>query len=393
MKMTTADCNEMGALTIEASLALPVFLVGFIVILSLAAVVFTEYTVANGVNQTAAEIARYCYITQRISDSQEGELLNEGLDDLITNVVKISSLNSDEQDADCETGSLIKSLAMLTSNRAANNVLGCRITDILCRRLITKYIGGSREEADSFLLRAAGITLDDIDFRGSSVLKNSKEVNVVAVYRVKINTFGLFESDRFSFIMENSACTCALGVRDITDEKTYCKSKWMLGNFERGSAWAYEIKSEHQEKAVCPGSGIDLYDSSTNTFTQIYSVNIFAQSYTEYEACYGKSGADCYKLKNKYYEEFAGTCAKEVIKNMNNISSGVSMEAGTALPSEKSGRSAAMLFVLPQETEYNENLLNEINQISQKISKKTGVKIEYTFREKALLIKDKAESS
>lgn len=377
-----------GSLTIEAALALPVFLAGYIVILSLVSVVRIECAVSYGVNQTAAELSRYSYMTQCISDSQGGQLLNETLDDMIVNITKLSSLISDNKNENesYDTGNLIKTLTMLSSNRAANDVIGNKVTDMLCRSLIVKYIGEDRQAADRFLMKNGSVTLDDIDFRCSGILKNSRMINVVAVYKVHIRGFSLLDNDKFAFTMENSACTAAWGVRDTGQTVQAYSSKWRLANFERGRAWVNEVKSENPQFAAAPGAGVDLYDCESGVYTQIYSVNVFAQSYTKYESSSECSGAACYTLRKDYYRKVLSSYAKKALKDAQQVKNSVAMEAGNALPCAGNiKRSARLMIIMPEETQENEQLITDINKISENIYTETGVKCEYVFREKALL--------
>jgi len=58
--------NERGSFTIEASLAFPVFLFGFLAILFLVNVIRVETTMQYAVNQVAKEVSHYYYIADRL---------------------------------------------------------------------------------------------------------------------------------------------------------------------------------------------------------------------------------------------------------------------------------------------------------------------------------------
>ena len=63
--MTVTIRRERGSFTVEAALALPVFMFAFIAIMSLALVAKAQGQTQYALDQTAKEIARYCYIADR----------------------------------------------------------------------------------------------------------------------------------------------------------------------------------------------------------------------------------------------------------------------------------------------------------------------------------------
>ncbi len=379
--------NLEGSITIEASLALPIFICGYLLIISLISIIRIESTVQYAVNQSAKEISQYCYVADRLASTSVIDCSDSSLNDIITSVINFSGIMQDESADvdDPETGSVIKSLTMMVSNPAANEMIGSKITDSLCRRLVRGYITENKSEADKYLMKLGGITMDDIDFRYSDILKDGRSVNITAIYNVRLNTFGLLGDKGFTFTLKNSAHTAAWtgeAIKTRADKKE--ESRWQLGNFERGRSWLSAIKDENKDAAVASGTGIDLYDKSTNTFTQVYSINIFSQSYSSYEKTSDKTGVMCYTLKDDYCLKIIEKYARKLNQNIKGLEKSITMDSGTAYPLSDKKRKGNLLIIVPEEAQENDSIKESLEQIAESVNKNTGIEVEFIYREKAL---------
>ncbi len=379
--------NPEGSITIEASLALPFFICGYLMIISLISIVRIESTVQYAVNQSAKELSQYCYVADRLASTSVIDGSDSSLNEIIKGVTDFSGMMQDEgeDDDDLEAGSVIKSLTMMVSNTAANEMIGSKITDSLCRRLVSGYITENRSEADKYLMKLGGIMMDDIDFRYSDILKDGESVNITAIYNVRLNTFGLLGDKGFTFTLKNSAHTAAWTGATIRERaQKQEESRWQLSNFERGRSWIATIKEENKDTAVASGIGIDLFDSSTNTFTQVYSVNIFAHSYSSYEKTSDTSGAMCYTLKDDYCLKIIEEYAQELNENTEGLEKSITMDSGTEYHLSDKKRKRNLLIIVPEEAQENDSIKKSLEKTAYSVGKNTGVEVKYIYREKAL---------
>ena len=271
-----------GSITIEAAFALPIFLLGFMAIISLVYIVQTESAVQYGVDQVSREISEYCYIADKMSLTAVTQKTSLSLGDAVENVCGLSGLMDDSDEDSSESESAVSSLSDIILEEKSGESVNGAATEIICRILIPKYISGDRRSADQYLQALSGITLDDINFRYSSILRDGQTINIVAVYKVRLTTFGLL-GEGIELTMRNSASTKAWLPESVLKDNTGHgdtdsdkedennkseESKWLLLPCDRGKAWIAQIKSDNKNNAVQSGHGIDLYSSDINEFTQ-----------------------------------------------------------------------------------------------------------------------------
>ncbi len=390
-----------GSVTIEAALALPFFLLGFMLIISLVYIVQTESAIQYGVDQVTREISEYCYLADKMSLTSVAEHTSLTLGDAVENVCGLSGLMDDSDEDSSESESAVSSIIKLILGKRSDESVNGAATEVICRMLIPKFISGDRGAADKYLQVLSGITVDDINFRYSSILRDGQTVNIVAVYKVRLRTFGILD-DGIELTMKNSASTKAWlpeaylkddeddNDKNSSEDERAEKSKWMLLPCDRGKAWMAEIKSENKDIAVKSGCGIDLYSSVNNEFTEIFSINVFSDSYSDCLAEESLNPGD-YTIKKSDLTNRIGTHANKIKRDANKIKEKLVMENGTEVSPGQENRKLKVLIVFPKESQTNPEMVTAFEEISKKITESRGVKVEYMFREKALFTKVKEE--
>lgn len=385
-----------GSITIEAALALPLFLLGFMAIVSLVYIVQTESSIQYGVNQVSREISQYCYIADKLSLTAVAENTSLTLGDAVENVCGLSGLmdNSDEDSSESE--SAVSSIANIILGERSEESVNGSVTEIICRMLIPKFISADRTSADKYLQALSGITVDDINFRYSSILRDGQTINIVAVYKVRLKTFGLID-DGIELTMRNSACTKAWLPGSLLNDNTDNgdadedgdsdeseNSKWMLLPCERGKAWVSQIKSENVDTAVAAGRGIDLYASEINEFTEIFSINVFSSSYS---GCSVEESInyDDYTLKSNAVRNQINSKADKIKRDIQKINDKIKMENGTELMIPADNRKLKILIIFPEEAQQNHEMVAAFEEISKKVKDSRGVCVEYMYSEKVLI--------
>lgn len=366
-----------GSITAEASLVLTLFILGYLCIISLIYAVRTESAVQFGINRAASEISRYCYAAERLS--LDRYLKNAGMTvgEAIESIGDFSGLGNLSGSASDSSENGISQLADELSGGA---YISGTAAEPIVRAVFTGCIGDSREETYKYFENLAGITPDDIDFHYSSLLRDGKTVEIVAVYKVRLRTFGLFGKKGISLTMKNTAAASAwvTGERSIDDSGE--QSKWSLSSFERGKAWVSEIKSENSADAVKSGKGIDL--CKQGKYSMINSVNIFAKTYSSCSRD-GSSDPEDYTLRQEQFEQSLSGFALKLLECIESKGSSLQYENGIHVPDRRKNARAELIIVIPLEASESASLKNALENAAGNVSAEKGVEIRYEFREKA----------
>lgn len=365
-----------GSVTIEATLALAFFIFGYMCILSLVCTVRAECAVQCGIDRTAADISRYCYAAERLGFSEYLEKSGMTVGEAIDNISGLSGLAEESEADDSSSGSAVAQLAdMLTGGKTVGGI----IAEPVIRLIFAENVAGDRENTDKYLEDLAGITTSDIDFRYSSLLKDGNTIEIVAVYKVKLKTFGLMKNG-ISLTMKNTAATSAW-LHTEAESETPSESKWQLGNFQRGKAWIEEIKSENKMDAVKSGKGIDLY--RLGTYTMINSINIFNSTYSSFSGN-DRMRAEYYTIKEKSVENQLIKYSEKLLECIKNNSGSLQNEAGIHIPEPQGEKKGVLLMILPEEAG-NSRIKKTFENIAEETGKKYGISIVTEYREKALI--------
>lgn len=323
--------QESGYVIIEAALALPVFMFGFLFILSFITVIRAERAVQLGIDKAASEIASYCCMT---GDAEifESELFEK----------------TPEQ---------------------------------ICRAVSVKNIKDN--DRIGLLKKTSGFSADRIDFSGSEIMDEDDKIQIHAEYEVRPWTFGIFNNN-MTLKMKNSAVTIAFnGTEKRRDDAD--SSIWDELPFRRGEMWADIIKSENSDRAVKKGYGIDLYSETTGRVSQVFSMDLFSVTYSK------KTGADetspgDYTIREKNVENRLREYAAELIKNNERYGDKIykHMEKGTGTKCEYPSEKPELIIIVPEDVKDNSEMENSLKKAADSVSEKHGVSCSIIFREKAL---------
>ena len=370
-----------GSVTIEATFSLTFFIFGFLVILSLADAVRTESAVQCGINRTATEIARYSYAAEKLSltDHIQGAGITVG--EAIENIGGFSNLAFAGGSENGDAGNTLSEMAdTLSGGAKISGIVG----DPLIRSVFSGCVAGTREETDEYLRRLSGISADDIDFHYSSVLADGKTVEIVAVYKVKLHTFGLFGKKGISMTMKNTACSSAwvTGSKKVQAEPSEEPSKWTLTSFKRGQAWVAEIKSENRKTAVKSGKGVDLCDGKS--YVLVGSVNVFTTTYSDCSE-EGSTDVSDYKAKENAILKNIGNYASELKRFVKEKGDSLQYEeSGEKVPDIRGNCKLEVIIVVPTEASQSPEMKAALDSVAAKVLEQKGVHVRYEFRENAL---------
>lgn len=431
--------GERGSFTIEAALVLPLFMFAFMAIASLAIAAKVEASTQYAIDQTAKEISRYCYIASKAnllaekSDTDErigkiddaigaafdfGNVLGDtagnyipsggaGSKDFITQLTDMAS-GLDAQQLQDDFGKVsesaqqlytagsellkdpkgaISALAQLVAKKAVPTIVSRVIANPLCKALVPKYITSNSDADELFERWGVEGGLDGLDFSMSTFLTDGRSVNVVVVYKLKVNGYGFFDQ---VIMVKQTASTAAWLAGEKTpklSEVAQSQSKWTRGDLQRGKDFVAELKAENPTMGVKAGTGIDLYDQDTNTFSSVHSLNVFTSTYSEYDKTGSQNKVDNYTLKDDSVKRTIKGYAKKLSEDTDKVGDMLTMEDGRQVQTandEIMKRKMKLIVVVPEEASKNQEMLDSLNQLAAEIEEETGVKVNLTYRESAL---------
>lgn len=377
-----------GSVTIEAALALSLFILGFATILSLTGVIRAQRDLQHGINQTAKEISEYCYASDKAGLTSAISASSMSVGDAVD---RICGLSGDETGDSSESTDIVSAVSrIMLGDRADESVNGIA-ADGICRLLVPKYISGDRSSTDRYLERLCGINMGDINFRHSAFLRDGKTIKVVAVYKVDLDPFGLLPGKGLEINLKNTASTRAWIPEPLDpadpeqeEENEELPSRWLIeGNDPRGKSWKSLVCSENSGHGVLPGKGIDLYFSSGNVMKEIFSMDIFKSTYTSCSVP-ESTDPDDYSLKGNAASGKIKYYADHIIKSYGKLKGELTMEDGSAVDLPKGKPSLAVIIILPEETEKNKEIMDMLMSAAAQVKKEKNVTVEYQYREKTL---------
>lgn len=323
--------SESGDIGIEALLGLVFFILAFMGVLMFSTLMQLQAKTQYAANQTAKEVSQYFYVIDRMgllpskpfstanpSNAnqliQDGEKFGNALTGFFSNTQSAaSSTNFDQLENSLgnlkQNGSNLegsyqdlkntltgtdwksefKLIISMTKSVVADKLAGRLIADPLCRAVFPKYM--MVDDVDEYL-KACGVEagMDGMFFGESSLLSNDGyTINVVVEYCVNLKalTFGMYDDNVY---IKQTACTAAWVHYDdttISQEVEYtgdtesAESYWNLNATQRGKMFVDELKNKGGYGVGISGKkGYDIYDESSNTFTEVHSISVYKSKVT-----------------------------------------------------------------------------------------------------------------
>lgn len=403
--------RELGSVTIEATIALTMFMFAFLGITSLSTLVRAESKVQYALNQTAKELSQYMYIFYRADNTGD---TTKPVDDLIretgefTNMIKnaskdiepsgesfskdqvtadlLNTINDVKDDAQSilETGKslanryksvaenpteVLNAIYSIIKGEVKNIVRSKVIAPVVANILMPKYLETGEKSADEFL-EDMGVTngMSGLNFSLSSIMEDGRTINLTVVYTVdyKIPLIG----DR-QFVFKQTASTAAWSKETkLTEIKS---SIWDKPPLKRGKEIVENIKKENAALAVNTNKtyGFDLYDKNTNTFTQIISINTQDPSYVL------NSEGNGISLNEANFKKQIKKEASSLNEYMQKTET-VNMENGSVLNVDAKGKNGVIQIYIPKDSNLKETAQKYANDVAKEYD---GITIKVSYYE------------
>jgi len=314
MKPVTSD-NERGAIVVEATVALAVFIFAIFTLLSVVNICYVQAKIGSSLATSTKEVSQYSFLYYKFGMNEFQAKMNdknaesrattdETIGGINTLMESFSSAKEDLEDGDfkslinsANTGTEeVKSLATLYKDQLKDPkkfIIGMaslageelleegknRLGQLMCYSFMQKNLVESpADDPDSFLRRYhIKDGLDGLDFNGSSLMAYGKSNEVQMVVTYDIEVVKLLGID-VNFTIKQCAKSSAWGngvsqiyeqeVKDIQDKDG--EGVWDLPPMERGKVITNIEKKNFSYTSS--GNGFDGYNSSGNQFIQVTSM-------------------------------------------------------------------------------------------------------------------------
>lgn len=368
--MRVSVCSEdrtRGSYTVEGALALTVFTICLMALLSILNVIKVEAEVEDALSETAMELSQYSYVMGRT------EYLKDAADEHLPALKKLLSLDGEKGFSDLAlTGPAVAKL-LVRENFARDNV-------------------------DEWL-KSQGVRggYEGLDFRDTQILMDGKTITVAVTYDLDIQTYGLFSKTLHQRL---AAVTYGLLPTDAALKAGHVKPAestiWQESNFVRGKYFANELRDAGQYGApVKPGQGIDLYDRATGTYMEVNSLNVFLPTYSSLETTTDRSAfadAASYVPRVDEIEKALFGYTKGLTKDISKLGGEVVMADGSSVEAVPAKRKVLVL-ILPEETPQNKAVSAVLQKAAGEAKARHGVDVELRYEQKALVGRGEEEAS
>lgn len=365
--MTVSGRSE-GSYSIEGALALTVFTICLMALLSLLNVIKAEAEIHDAVHETAMELSQYSYVLGRT------EYLKDAAEDHLPGLKKLLSQGEGE-----------------TSDLA---LTGPAVAKLLTRQNF------ARDNVDEWL-KGQGVRngYEGLDFRDTQVLLDGKTIIVAVTYDLEIETYGLFDK---TLHQRTAAATYGLLPTDSALKAMRSRpqetSVWQDTNFVRGRYFADEVRSAAQYGvAVKPGQGIDLFDAAAGTYTEVESLNVFLPTYSTLHNA-GPAGEDTgsasgtasfadptsYVPNEDRIEKALFGYAKGLNQDISKLGKEVVL-ADESVASTVPAQKKILILIVPEETAQAQAINTVLKSTAAAAKSKYGVTVELRYEQKALL--------
>ncbi|NLY20083.1 MAG: hypothetical protein GXZ08_02185 [Tissierellia bacterium] len=299
MKNYMIKSSSKGIITIEASLVLSVFFLGFIFLINLSISVFAESQTKKALNSMALELAHYSYILEELNLLEISATSDEI--SILESSGKIINKEVIEKPDDIDLAYIYKQFKELLLDKTTQN-----IKKLLYNNLLKKMAKAHLIKSSSLVEKSVVAGYDGMDFTESKIHQNTGEIELNLKYKLSVSGFSRFKITRnisqTAFVKTNNMIKQSIKVN---------KSIWHESNFDRGRFFVEYFKKHANDQVIKSGQGLDFFDPSTNTVKQMHSLNIFKPSYSDMnDGNYILKADETQKIITKYYKDMLENIVK-----------------------------------------------------------------------------------
>jgi len=333
--------ENKGSLTVEASLALIVFIFAFLSILYLCKFARAQIVLQHAVNQIAKEISQYSYLANKLglkNDKTKSEKMIKDTDKIISEASNLMSLiNSEKNELENiidenkdyeindyydaikiykkydDSGNKIKDsytkidgdinafignakeylkdpkvllngFVEIAKDEIADFAVSKYIAAPLSITLIQKYLPRGQASANEYLLKL-GVDrgIEGLNFDTSTIFKNGSDIDITLIYNMSLK-LPLFPERTLCFIVNASTLgwqSNLFSIGSVNEDTSSNKTNIWDCNWKiRTYEFAKILMKEFNLSAVRTPLSLDFYDYNSNLYTYVHSMNTELKSYS-----------------------------------------------------------------------------------------------------------------
>lgn len=334
--------TDSGMYTVEGAFTIVIFTVLIMMLLSIITIIETEAEIQSAIDQTAMQLSQYSYAV------------------------------GDKVNVDNDETTLLKSILQ----DAKRELVGFATGSALCEPLAKSRI----DEKYLYLVDGGA---SGLNFSASNVLGDGRTINVTVIYRINVNTFGLFDKQLTVCQKARTAAWLpyyADELAAVPSDSAGRSSIWHETNFARGKYFVAEQKEKNPAIGVSPGQGIDFYDKETGRVTEVFSMNIFNSYYSFNSGDPAVAGdyAPNEEMLSKQLNEYV----RDYKKDIRQCGRTITMDSGAE--ERFTVNEKEMILILPNEAEGLENFDSFFRDFRTSTLEKDGINLKIIYREDAL---------
>lgn len=276
--------KEQGAVVVEATIALSVFVFTLYIILSVVDICYTQAKIGIAINSAAKEMSQYAYLYDAFGMDEYFGTENKGKSSEMMEHFStfLDSISANTADFSADISAAFKQGSEQAANDSlteyGKNLIGMGLAKALMEKNLVSFEGDS---ADAFLRRChVKNGLKGLNYINTTFLTdvNQSEINLIVSYQ--INVVRLLGNDySFNFVQRATTTAWGGGV-SLKENKTTAaatKTIWDASNLSRGNSIITSEK--HKFSYTSASYDFHAYDSSNNQFIRIRSINTFDKTY------------------------------------------------------------------------------------------------------------------
>lgn len=358
--MKDMTLKNKGSYTVEAALTLTVFMIAIISLMSIFRLMKVEGEIRSAINKAAFEMSQYSYAVDQLTPIKEeiNEKAEEKLRELTAGLSDALLPDIEEKVIAEKNGRIVK--GMVKRNFNVDN-------------------------PDLWLEKQGVLNgFEGIDFSSSEILVDGKTISIVAEYTMDIDMYGVIPK---RIDIRNCAETYALlpfeyRYTDFLNGRKKKKTPWHESNFARGRYFVNQVRRKNPKWVVENGKGIDLYNEEKGVYVEVYSMNLFASSYSD---CKGdKDNPNAYSINNAGLTKQLEKYALKFNNDIKGLGETVKMADGST-KNTVAAKEKRMIVIVPEEIGKDNIKKENILKCAERIKNEHGVTIEYIYKEKVFL--------
>lgn len=331
--------KRKGIITIEASMIMSIFFLGFVFLINLTISVYVESQTKKALNSMALQLGHFSYIVEELGYLDE---ISTGEDiQILESAGEIINKGVIDKAGDIDFRDIYEKFKSLLISKAIYNA-----KDTLSNQILKKFAEIELNNDKGIIAKHIENGLSGLSFKGSKIHEKPGEIELNIEYNLPIKGIINIPVSRkvrqAAYIKTNNEIITSNESNDAEN------SIWHASNFDRGRFFVEYFKKNTSDIVLKSGQGLDFYNPDTNTIKQMYSLNVFKQSYSELvDGKYIIREESVRKMLKTYYNEMQDNVIKS--KNSLTLSDDTTVETNNAV-------NLNLIIVIPNEAANNPQL-------------------------------------